>query len=56
MDRYWVPGVNHRGTFGRRAFAEFTDVYEIQGDFEARVEQAFEAMVEEVAGVAAGGG
>ncbi len=24
MDTYWVPGVNHLGTYGRWAFAEFT--------------------------------
>jgi type III restriction enzyme len=29
METYWVPGVNHLGKFGRWAFAEFTDVYEI---------------------------
>ena len=34
MDTYWVPGVNHLGTFGRWAFAEFTDVYEIEAEFE----------------------
>ena len=34
MDTYWVPGVNHLGTFGRWAFAEFTDVYEINAEFE----------------------
>ena len=38
MDTYWVPGVNHHGRCGRWAFAEFTDVYEMQSDFEARVE------------------
>ena len=27
MDTYWVPGVNHLGSYGRWAFAEFTDVY-----------------------------
>ncbi|MFQ5518138.1 MAG: acyl-CoA dehydrogenase family protein, partial [Acidimicrobiia bacterium] len=26
-DTYWVPGVNHLGTYGRWAFAEFTEVY-----------------------------
>ena len=25
MDTYWVPGVNHLGTYGRWAFAEFTE-------------------------------
>ena len=36
METYWVPGVNHLGTFGRWAFAEFTDVYEIEPDFVRR--------------------
>jgi type III restriction enzyme len=35
MDTYWVPGVNHLGTYGRWAFAEFTGgMYEIESDFE----------------------
>ena len=38
METYWVPGVNNLGTYGRWAFAEFTDVYEIEADFEAKVE------------------
>ena len=33
MDTYWVPGVNELGTYGRWAFAEFTDVYEIESEF-----------------------
>ena len=37
MDTYWVPGVNALGTFGRWAFAEFTDVYEIEAGFDALV-------------------
>jgi len=37
MDTYWVPGVNSLGTFGRWAFAEFTDVYEFQSEFDALV-------------------
>jgi type III restriction enzyme len=50
MDTYWVPGVNHLGTFGRWAFAEFTEVYQIEADFKAKVEGSFETMI---AGVAA---
>ncbi|MDE2916390.1 MAG: hypothetical protein OXM00_04070 [Paracoccaceae bacterium] len=46
MDTYWVPGVNNHGRYGRWAFAEFTDVYEIQSDFEAKVESAFNEMIE----------
>ena len=46
MDTYWVPGVNHHRRYGRWAFAEFTDVYEIQSDFKARVEAEFNRMIE----------
>jgi len=45
METYWVPGVNNLGTYGRWAFAEFTDVYQMQADFEARVEAAFNKMI-----------
>lgn len=38
MKTLWVPGVNNLGTHGRWAFAEFTDVFEI--------EQAFAKLVE----------
>ena len=48
MDTYWVPGVNNHGRYGRWAFAEFTDVYAMQSDFEAKVEEAFKAMIEKV--------
>ena len=37
METYWVPGVNALDTFGRWAFAEFTDVYEIEAGFDALV-------------------
>ena len=26
MDTYWVPGVNNLGSYGRWAFAEFTEI------------------------------
>lgn len=45
MDTYWVPGVNHLGTYGRWAFAEFRDVYEIEADFAARLGEAFDEMI-----------
>jgi type III restriction enzyme len=45
MDTYWIPGVNNHGTFGRWAFAEFTDVYEMQDDFEQEVTGKFESML-----------
>ena len=49
MDTYWVPGVNNHGRYGRWAFAEFTDVYEIHSDFEAKVESKFNQMIDSVA-------
>jgi len=49
MDTYWVPGVNHLGTHGRWAFAEFTEVYQIEADFKAKVEGEFNKMIDSVA-------
>ena len=46
MDIYWIPGVNHLGTHGRWAFAEFTEVYQIESDFEAKVQSEFSKMIE----------
>jgi type III restriction enzyme len=46
METYWTPGVNHLGTHGRWSFAEFTDVYEIQAEFAAKVESEFNKMIE----------
>ncbi len=45
METYWVPGVNHLGSFGRWAFAEFTDIYMIASDFESKVEAEFARML-----------
>jgi type III restriction enzyme len=46
MDTYWIPGVNNLRKYGRWAFAEFCDVYEMQADFAAKVEEQFAEMVE----------
>ena len=46
METYWVPGVNHLGTYGRWAFAEFTEVYQIEADFKAKVESEFNKMID----------
>lgn len=48
MDTYWVPGVNNLKTYGRWAFAELTEVYQISSDFEARVEAEFNQMIDGV--------
>ena len=49
MDTYWVPGVNNLGQYGRWAFAEFADVFQIQADFGAKVETAFNQMIADAA-------
>ena len=36
METYWIPGVNHLKTHGRWAFAEFTEVYQIEADFQGQ--------------------
>ena len=48
MDAYWVPGVNHSKKFGRWAFAEFTDVYLMESEFEKKVEVEFDKMIRNV--------
>jgi type III restriction enzyme len=48
MENYWVPGVNNLGQYGRWTFAEFTDVYEMQSDFEEKIEAEFNKMIETV--------
>ncbi len=39
MDTYWVPGVNNLRAYGRWAFAEFTDVFEIEKGFHDLVDR-----------------
>ena len=55
METYWVPGVNHLGTYGRWAFAEFRDVYLIDSLFKERVESEFNKMIDIVAAQTADG-
>jgi type III restriction enzyme len=50
METYWVPGVNHLNIYGRWAFAEFTEVYQIEADFAARVKMEFNRMIEAFSG------
>jgi hypothetical protein len=45
METYWVPGVNNLGNYGRWAFAKSCEVYQIESDFEARVEAEVQRMV-----------
>ena len=55
MDTYWVPGVNHLGSYGRWAFAEFTEVYQIASDFAATVDNEFNKIIESAGKSAASG-
>ena len=48
METYWVPGVNNLKQYGRWAFVEFTEVYQIETDFNAKVESEFNKMIEGV--------
>ena len=48
METYWVPGVNRLGTYGRWAFAEFTDVYTIRHDFDITVGSPTQAQFTEM--------
>ncbi len=48
MDTYWVPGVNNLGA-GRWAFAELTDVYAMEEDFEDALKAQFHALIERAA-------
>jgi type III restriction enzyme len=45
MDSYWVPAVNNLRTLGRWAFAELTEIYQIDADFKAKVDREFDAML-----------
>ncbi|MEN6371845.1 MAG: DEAD/DEAH box helicase family protein [Armatimonadota bacterium] len=50
METYWVPGVNNLGTYGRWTFAEFTQVYEIESNFEIRLDTQFDKMIDQFGG------
>jgi type III restriction enzyme len=45
MDAYWVPGVNNLKTYGRWAFAEFTDVWEMEPKLSAKLQSEINSMV-----------
>lgn len=46
METYWIPGVNHLGTYGRWAFAEFGDVFQMRDDFAKSVTSEFNRIVD----------
>jgi type III restriction enzyme len=52
MEIYWVPGVNNLKSYGRWAFAEFRDVYEIEAEFEKKIASEFDRMIKTAASAA----
>lgn len=48
METYWVPGVNNLKSYGRWAFAEFTEVYQLETDFAKKVEAEFDKMIDHI--------
>lgn len=53
MESYWVPGVNNLKHYGRWAFVEFCDMYEMENDFKEKVEEMFNRMIDPIAAVTA---
>lgn len=45
MDTYWVPGVNNLGAYGRWAFAELRDIYEMQDNVEQVIADQLEQIL-----------
>lgn len=50
MDTYWIPGVNNLKSYGRWAFVEFGDVFEMAHDFNKKIEEQFNKMIKNVMG------
>ncbi|MEN9865934.1 MAG: hypothetical protein RL748_1524 [Pseudomonadota bacterium] len=47
METCWLPGVNNIGHYGRWAFAEFTEIWQMEADFAARLEQEFDRIIQQ---------
>ncbi|TVQ95480.1 MAG: restriction endonuclease [Spirochaetaceae bacterium] len=45
MRTYWVPGVNHLRSYGRWAFAEFTDLWTMETEFATKIEEQLEQAI-----------
>jgi type III restriction enzyme len=48
MEAFWVPGVNNSGRFGRWGFAEFREVYAMDTDFAAAVNNEVQQVLEQL--------
>ena len=49
MDAFWVPGVNNLGTYGRWAFAEFTDPFMMSDNLDEKIAELLDAAIEHAA-------
>ncbi|SEM59464.1 hypothetical protein SAMN04489760_12512 [Syntrophus gentianae] len=45
METCRIPGVNHLSSYGRWAFAEFSDAHRMEADFEARIEAELNRII-----------
>lgn len=48
MEKYWIPGINNSGKFGRWAFAEFTEPFQMELDFKNKVKSEFDKIIQTV--------
>ena len=48
IETCWLPGINSMGTYGRWAFQELKEVYEIEPDFGQKVEAAVTVALQQL--------
>ncbi len=54
METYWIPGVNNAGGYGRWAFVELTEIYQIEAAFQVKLETEFNKIIGTAGGAEAG--
>ena len=45
METYWIPAVNNLGSYGRWAFVEFTDIYDISLGLDAQLARKLDQLL-----------
>jgi type III restriction enzyme len=51
LEDYWIPGVNNLKSYGRWAFAEFRDIFGMEEDFQKKMEDELDRVIQEKAEV-----
>jgi type III restriction enzyme len=46
IENYWIPGVNNLKSYGRWAFAEFRDIFGMEEDFQKKMEDELERVIQ----------